>query len=159
MATYRLRNARVLPALAAGSGVGAIAVALTFNVPYLLQTGPGGMFMVGMTFIVALVAWALGLAVIGGPLWALAERAGLRSFHYAVALGLIVTFVAAAFLTLLMDAGGAISLSESGRALVQNGRRTPYGLWVLVRDSGLFALLGGVVAAVIWRIAYRREGA
>lgn len=156
MATYRLRATRILPALFAGAVVGAAVVALAFNLPYLLQTGRGGMFMILMTFIVALVLWAAGLAVIGGPLWSIAERAGRRSFHHAVALGLIMTFMAAILLTFLMD-GGTESLAESGRELVQQGQRTPYGLLVIVRDSGLLALLGGVVGGVVWRIAYRRE--
>lgn len=157
VATYQLRTARILAALFAGSVVGAVVVALAFNLPYLLETGPGGMFMVLMTFIVALAVWAAGLGIIGAPLWGLAERAGLRSFHHAVALGLIVTFVAAVLLTFLIDVGTGLSLGEGGQTLVRQGRRTPEGLWALVHDSGLFALLGALVAAVIWRIAYRRE--
>lgn len=156
MAAYRLRKVRIVPALIAGAVVGATVVAVTFNLPYLAQAGGGGLFMVGMTFLVALVLWALGLTVVGAPLWGLAERAGLRSLHHALAMGLAATFVAAALLMFLMDSG-MVSLSEGGRDLIQNGRRTPYGLWVLIRDSGKFSLLGALVAAVIWRIAYGRE--
>lgn len=159
MATYRLHSVWIMLALCAGAAVGAGVIALVFNLPYLFQAWPEGMFPVLMTFIVAWVLWAVGLGVIGGPLWGLAERARLRSLHHAVVLGFIATFVAAAFFTLLMDAGGLVSLILDGKALVRNGRRTPYGLWVLARDSGLFALLGALVAVVIWRIAYRREAA
>lgn len=157
MATYRLHSVWIMPALCAGAAVGAGVVALVFNLPHLLQAGPDGMFLVLVTFIVAWVFWTLGLGVIGGPLWGLAERARLRTLHHAVALGFMATFLAAAFLTLLMDAGGLVSLIIDGKTLVRHGRRTPYGLWVLARDCGLFALLGALVAAVIWRIAYRRE--
>ena len=158
MVTHRLRNARILPALAAGAVVGATGVALAFNLPYLLETGTGGTLLVLLTFVVALVVWALGLAVIGAPLWGLAERAGLRGPHHAIALGFGTTFLAAALLLLVMD-GGVVTLRDGGRTLVDQGMRTPWGLWVLVRDSGLFALLGGLVALVVWRIAYRRGAA
>ena len=156
MLRHRLLGSRIASALFAGAAVGAATVAVTFNLPYMLEVGRWDMFLVAMTFIAAFMVWLLGLAVVGAPLWRLAERLGYRSFHHAITVGLTATFLTAVLLTCIMDSG-MVSLREGGRTLVHLGRRTPFGLWVLARDCGLFALAGGLVAAVIWRVAYRRE--
>ena len=156
MRRHRLLGSRIASALFAGAAVGGATVAVAFNLPYMLEVGRWDMLLVAMTFIVAFMAWLLGLAVVGAPLWSLAERMGYRSFHHAISAGLAATFLTAVLLACIMD-NGMMSLREEGRVLVHLGRRTPYGLWVLARDCGLFALAGGLVAAVIWRVAYRRE--
>ena len=80
MLRHRLLGSRIASALFAGAAVGAATVAVTFNLPYMLEVGRWDMFLVAMTFIVAFMVWLLGLAVIGAPLWRLAERLGYRSF-------------------------------------------------------------------------------
>ena len=158
MTSYVLTPIRIAPALWAGAAVGAAGVTIWFSLPAFFD--PVGAAQIGSVtsaiFFVAIVIWSLGLVVIGGPLWREQHRRGKTAPANALTLGLIATFVAAFALNLLLTAS-ATGIMEGGRVLIEDGHRTVYGWFILFKDCILLSLLGGVVATVIWRIAYRTE--
>lgn len=109
-----------------------------------------------LIFIAAFLVWGLGLLVIGVPAWIALARSGQTAPSHALLLGLLASFFASVALNLALTAPH-MGLSQDGRVLIENGWRTPYGWFLLIKDSVLLGLLGGVVATVIWRIAYRTE--
>lgn len=154
----RLAKKDIIPALIAGAVAGAAMVAAWTGFPLFLRSQPNADALTLLTFSVAILVWAGGLALVGAPLWAVLHARGLRSAAHAVAVGAVATFLASAILLLLLPWGMG-DLNEGGRWIIQDGARTPYGWWVLLRSASLMALSGALVGLLIWRIAYRREGA
>lgn len=131
-------------ALGAGALLGAALVGLFFGVITLFASGldlGAGLGMLFMTGVVALFVYALGLGLLGAPIWAVLHAAGLRGRRTAMLLG--------AGLSL------AVTVVPAAVPAVQSGD--------LPRLSG--AVFGGCVMAagnafvgfVIWKIAYRRR--
>jgi len=155
MTSYLLTPIRIAPALLAGATVGAVGVTVWFSLPALFDP-VGAAQMAPPIFLVALIIWGLGLVIIGGPLWREWHRRGKTAPADALTLGLAATFVVAFALNLLLTAS-TTGLTEGGRVLIQDGHRTFYGWFILLKNCVLLSLLGGGVATVIWRIAYRTE--
>jgi hypothetical protein len=96
-----------------------------------------------LIFLVALVGWSLGLFLVGLPLWWLFHRNGWRGRRVAMLLGALTTFV----IVLVLEMSGGIFAVATGDS--EAGHLISL-VWVAV-----MAVLGAIVALVIWRIAYR----
>ncbi len=156
MATYRLRQGRIVPALLAGAGLGAALVAGAASVQFSMTGGPAPFALTLPIFVVAFVVWAVGLALIGGPTWIISETLGWRTAAHAVSAGGLVTLMS----TVLLFGGMSNDVTEStvnGRVLIVDGARTLAGWGDLLGAAGLLAIPGALVAGLIWRIAYVRE--
>jgi hypothetical protein len=95
-----------------------------------------------LIFVVALVGWSLGLFLFGLPLWWLFHRNGWRGRRVAMLLGALTTFV----IVLLLEMSGGIFAVATGDS---DAGHLISLVWVAV-----MAVLGAIVALVIWRIAY-----
>jgi hypothetical protein len=90
------------------------------------------------------VGWALGLFLFGLPLWWLFHRNGWRGRRVAMLLGAFITFV----IVLLLERSGSILAVATGDS---SGGDLISFVWIAV-----MAVLGAIVALVVWQIAYRR---
>jgi hypothetical protein len=155
---FVLQPVRIPVAIGAGSVVGAGVVAVVFSLPALVSPLQEAAFgLLALTFIVALMVWSAGVVVIGGPAWVILHERGRVSPANALSLGLAATFIVAFLFNLLLQ-GGMTELVQDDHVLITKGWRTVYGWLVILKDCILLSLLGGVVATVIWRVAYRTEG-
>lgn len=137
---------RATVAAAVGAIIGALGVAV---VVLLLATAGAEALNLSdlivsiLIFLVALVGWSLGLFLFGLPLWWLFHRNGWRGRRVAMLLGALTTFV----IVLLLEMSGGILAVATGES---GGGHLISFVWVAV-----MAVLGALVALVIWRIAYR----
>ena len=159
---YSTTRWRAAAAVAAGAAVGAIATNVPMLVVGLLYVGePGGFesqhipFLAYMVFI-AFIVWIVGLALVGVPMWWLLHKKGLRSWWVAVLCGAIAAFVGDFALTFALTLSMHSSFSDSGGSTMIDGELTAYGWQTLVLGAVQIGVCGAIVAAVIWRVAYRR---
>jgi hypothetical protein len=137
---------RATLAVTAGAVIGALGVAVVVLLLATIATGvvsASDLIASILIFIVALVGWSLGLFLFGLPLWWLFHRNGWRGRRVAMLLGALTTFV----IVFLLEMFGGILAVTTGNS--DAGHLMPL-VW-----SGVMALLGAIVALVIWRIAYR----
>jgi hypothetical protein len=137
---------RATLAAAAGAVIGAFGVAVV--VLLLATTGAGALNLSDLIvsvliFIVALVGWSLGLFLFGLPLWWLFHRNSWRGWRVAMLLGAFTTFI---IVVLLEKSGGILAIATGN----SDGGGLTSVVW-----AGVMALLGAIVALVIWCIAYR----
>lgn len=132
-------------AAAAGAVIGALGVVAVVLVFAAIAGGVSASDLVVsiLIFLVALIGWSLGLFLFGLPLWWLFHRNGWRGRRVAMLLGALTTLV----IVLLLEMSGGILAVTTGNN--DAGRLMPLA-W-----AGVMALLGAIVALVIWRIAYR----
>ena len=130
--------------------VGAIIGALGVAVVVLLLATAGtevlnfsDLIVSILIFVVGLVGWSLGLFLFGLPLWWLFHRNGWRGWRVAMLLGAFTTFV----IVVLLERSGGILAVATGDS--DSGNLISF-VW-----AGVMAVLGAIVALVIWRIAYR----
>lgn len=137
---------RATVAVMVGAVIGALGVAIVVLLLATIATGvvsAADLFVAVLIFIVALVGWSLGLFLFGLPLWWLFHRSGWRGRRVAMLLGALTTLV---IVLLLKMSGGILAVTTGNNAA---GHLMPL-VW-----AGVMALLGAIVALVIWRIAYR----
>ena len=137
---------RATLAVTAGAVIGALGVAVVVVLLPTIATGvvsASDLIVAILIFIVALVGWSLGLFLFGLPLWWLFHRNGWRGRRVAMLLGALTTFV----IVFLLEMFGGILAVTTGNT--DAGNLMPL-VW-----AGVMALLGAIVALVIWRIAYR----
>lgn len=137
---------RATLAATAGAVAGALGVTIVVLLLATVATGivsASDLIVAILIFIVALVGWSLGLFLFGLPLWWLFHRNGWRGRRVAMLLGAFTTLV----IVLLLEMSGGILAVTTGNN--DAGRLMPL-VW-----AGVMALLGAIVALVIWRIAYR----
>jgi hypothetical protein len=137
---------RATLAVTAGAVIGALGVAVVVLLLATIATGvvsAADLIVAILIFIVALVGWSLGLFLFGLPLWWLFHRNGWRGRRVAMLLGALTTFV----IVLLLEMSGGILAVTTGNS---DAGHLISLIWVAV-----MALLGAIVALVIWRIAYR----
>ena len=137
---------RATLAVTIGAIIGALGVAVV--VLLLATTGTevlnlSDLIVSILIFIVALVGWSLGLFLFGLPLWWLFHRNGWRGRRVAMLLGGFTTFV----IVLLLERSGGVLAVATGD---NSGGDFISFVWVAV-----MAVLGAIVALVIWKIAYR----
>jgi hypothetical protein len=137
---------RATLAVTAGAVIGALGVAVVVLLLSTIATGvvsAADLIVAILIFIVALTGWSLGLFLFGLPLWWLFHRNGWRGRRVAMLLGALTTFV----IVLLLEMSGGILAVTTGNS---DAGHLVSLVWVSV-----MALLGAIVALVIWRIAYR----
>jgi hypothetical protein len=136
---------RATLAAMAGAVVGALGVVAAVLLLAAMASGVSVTDLVVSLLIsvVALVGWSLGLFLFGLPLWWLFHRNGWRGRRVAMLLGAFTTLV----IVLLLEMSGGILAVTTGNSDV--GHLMPL-VW-----AGVMALLGALVALVIWHIAYR----
>jgi hypothetical protein len=137
---------RATLAVTAGAVIGALGVAVVVLLLATIATGVvsgADLIIAILIFIVALTGWSLGLFLFGLPLWWLFHRNGWRGRRVAMLLGALTTFV----IVLLLEMSGGILAVTTGNS---DAGHLISLIWVAV-----MALLGAIVALVIWRIAYR----
>ena len=136
---------RATLAAIAGAVIGALGVVAVVLLLAEMASGVSATDLVValLIFVVALVGWSLGLLLFGLPLWWLFHRNGWRGRRVAMLLGALTTFV----IVFLLEMFGGILAVTTGNS--DAGHLMPL-VW-----SGVMALLGAIVALVIWRIAYR----
>lgn len=138
---------RATLAVTVGAIIGALGVAVVVLLLATIATGvvsAADLIVAILIFIVALVGWSLGLFLFGLPLWWLFHRNGWRGRRVAMLLGALTTFV----IVLLLEMSGGILAVTTGNS---DAGHLISLVWV-----GVMALLGAIVALVIWRIAYRQ---
>ena len=136
---------RATLAAAAGAVIGALGVVAVVLLFAAMASGvrDSDLVVSMLIFLVALVGWSLGLFLLGLPLWWLFHRNGWRSRRVAMLLGAFTTFV----IVLLLEMSGGIFAVATGNS---DGGDLISFVWI-----GVMAVLGAIVALVIWRIAYR----
>ena len=136
---------RATLAATAGAIIGALGVVAVVLVFAAMAGGVGVSDLVVslLIFVVALTGWSLGLLLVGLPLWWLFHRNGWRSRRVAMLLGAFTTFV----IVLLLETSGSILAVATG---VSDDSGLVSFVWAAV-----MAVLGAIVALVIWRVAYR----
>ncbi len=157
------RLAHPLLGLASGAVFGGLVVSGWFTTPLVLAEVFRGdperaletlRIWAPLVMVVATIIFAFGLVLFGAPAWVALHSGGRTSPKHALLLGLGTCFAAGLCLS-LMPAGGMLTLIEDGRAIILDGRRTFYGWFIALKDAVLLANLGGMVALVVWRVAYR----
>jgi hypothetical protein len=142
---YSINLRRAVPALAAGALTGALLVTplmvIAPIVDHLSNLGTQAIHMFVFVFLVLLVAWGAGIIVFGVPLWCLFHTKGWRSRRAACLLGAGTTFLVFLAFQLVL-----------GRLYFSELEMLSIGILVW---PGVFAAAGALVAAVIWRVAYR----
>lgn len=158
----RLAPARVGLAILAGALTGAVIVSLhwlttvvrVLGIAYLTGGGARGILVV---FIGAFLAWLAGLILIGGPTWWLLHRHQFRGWRAAALTGMAATFAAGLILAIpLPHKGGGYSEADRGGAVIENDHLTVYGWERAAEGALLLSFVGGAVAIIVWRVAYRR---
>jgi hypothetical protein len=137
---------RATLAVTAGAVIGALGVSVVVLLLATIATGvvsAADLIVAILIFIVALVGWSLGLFLFGLPLWWLFHRNGWRGRRVAMLLGAATTYV----IVFLLEISGGIFAVATGDS---DGGHLTSLVW-----AGVMALLGAIVALVIWRIAYR----
>ena len=162
---YETTKIRAIFALLGGAILGGIFVSADYlwsvyeihGMDYTLTYGPSNGFGV---FVVAFLVWGTGILVLGTPIWYLLHGRRIRQFWAAVIVGGVLVFVTNfAFSTRMFtgQASGEYSLYAQGDQQWEKGHLTLFG-WQTAAQSALYmALFGCLVAALIWRLAYRRS--
>jgi hypothetical protein len=160
---YSTTRRRAAAAVAAGAAAGAVATNAPMLVVGLFFIGEPGGFqnqhipLLFYMFFLSFIVWSVGLALVGVPMWWLLHKKGLRSWWVAVLCGAIAAFVGgfAVSLALTLPIENA-SFADSGGHTMIDGEMTAYGWQSLVLGAVQIGVCGAIVAAVVWRIAYRR---
>ena len=159
---YRLAPGRVGLAILAGALTGAIIVTLHWlnmvvrALGFAFLGGDGGKGIL-IVFMGAALAWLGGMILIGGPAWWLLHRHRRRGWRTAGLSGMALTFAAGLLLSVpLPHTGGTYSEADRGGRLVEDDQLTAYGWERAAEGALLLSFVGGAVALVVWRVAYRK---
>ena len=155
---YRLMTDLIIPAVLAGIIAGATMVTGWCAAGLILKGMPAAWLFILIIFFVSLSFWAVGIALVGAPLWAMLHNMGLRSPVYAAGAGGLAALLALLALV-LVTSYGVTDQYGGERYLIQNGVRTAGGWLRLLTNALLMGVAGSVVGMAIWRIAYRRSDA
>jgi len=132
----------VLFAMLTGAAYGGLLVAVLTVVAMVVTGGAALAFWIGlMSLVFATPIWFIGIALVGGPVWWVLHRLGLRSRPVSSAAGAALVFlVVGGFFTLKSGA------PEGGEW---------FGVLLV---TGPLAAIGAVVGWIMARSAYRNEG-
>lgn len=138
--------------LAAQLAIPADAISATATGPAATATGTV------YVLLSAMVVWGICIVLVGGPLWWVVHRIGLRGWLAASVLGFALPFLITMAVAGLHNRPQSESprVSDSGGTMSANGVLTSHGWEVQMRSSALLGLSGLLVALTIQRLAYRR---
>jgi hypothetical protein len=130
--------------MGAGLTAGAFAGASVVSLMFLGFSLFGGDFEIGfqmavVAFPVALILWAIGLAVVGAPGWILLHALGVRSRWAGAAWGVVAAF--------------AGTFAAQAAILTYTSDWTAY-----LAGAGVIGLMGAPVGWVVVTTAYAPEG-
>ena len=131
-------------ALGAGSALaGGIVLVL------VLLGGQRDPLALGTSWLIGTLFSGIAITAVGGPLWLVMHVAGLRRAHHAALVGALTAMVI--FVGAQTYGFGMLDMPEMDS-------RTLLFRWLSAAASGvLLAGLAAGIAAVMWRIAYRRN--
>ena len=109
----------------------------------------------------SLIFFAVGLLVVGSPVWWLLHRLGRRDWFYAVAVGAGLGSAGFAGWVLWNPEWPALSLisfltEEFGGLTARDGQLSAEGWEALVRGTIGIGIAGALAGLMLWKIAYRR---
>lgn len=110
-------------------------------------------------FFLTFLVWLTGLVLLGGPVWAVMHAKGLRNWKHAVLAGTVVPFFTLLLLKtrfLTGQAGGGWSYFGHGGQQWLEGRITTFGFQKVLENALYYAVIGALLALLIWFIAYKR---
>jgi len=153
---YRTNRSRACRALLAGTVTGASFIALLHVWILVQESGiPGSLHylpLIALMFMVAFGGWAVGLIIFAVPVWWLLHKTGVRNWPAAVIFGAIAAFLGHVGL----EAVGFRAITAAMDSMFSDDQLAQSGWWSAYRAPLAFAVVGVVVATVIWRKAYRR---
>ena len=132
-----------------GLALGAGALILGLITMLLLVAGGHGPQALGLGLVLGTLFGAVALTVLAGPLWLVLHVAGVRGPIAAALAGIVLAL--ALFVAAQTRGFGLFDPQPlaSDAALFR---------WVsALLTAGLIAILAGVIALAMWRIAYRRR--
>src|SRR4051812_32073829 len=95
---YETTPSRVTLAVAVGALTGGISITLFGLIGtafvYGLEAAYGSWRVNVFVFVAALTVWAIGLVIVGLPLWWVLHRSGYRAWYVAAAAGVVATCLA-----------------------------------------------------------------
>ncbi|MEO1662986.1 MAG: hypothetical protein AAFR51_18540 [Pseudomonadota bacterium] len=161
---YVTNGGRVIVALLVGALIGTLPIAIMYGIDvfrangidYFLEFGVRNTFS-GLVF--GTFVWFLCLGIFGGPVWIFLHLSGGRYWWIAALTGFVVPFC----VLIIQGTGfftgrsGSTTLRRGGVDIVIDGHLTQAGWIDAIQTSVVFGALGGIVATVIWRIAYRKN--
>jgi hypothetical protein len=162
--TYDTSPGRVVLALMVGAALGTAITSADYLIGLYRVNGPDHFATYGLqksasVSLIAYPIWLVFITVFGGPVWLLLHKLALRSWFAAVISGAIISFI----VTLAMQTGMFTGRASSGWSYYGSGGEqwsggvmTPFGWKIALIGSADFALIGGIVALVIWAVGYRK---
>lgn len=143
--SYEATLDRVGLALGVGAALGGTLVLGLFLLggkrdPVTLTTA----WLLGTVFV------GIGITAVAGPLWLVMHVAGLRRARYAAMVG--------ALAALLVFVGAQTWGFGLGDMPVMDNRTLIFRWASALLTSGIVAVIAALIAAIMWRIAYRRLG-
>jgi hypothetical protein len=156
MAEYRTDRSLAWRALMMGAVTGAGMVALLFLAMLVRDDGPVAaaryLPFLAFIFICAFAGWTVGLFALAAPAWWLLHRMNVRSLPAALGLGAIGAFLG----HFGLEATGLSAINFAVHEIFSGDPMMQYDAWSSYRAALALSVVGVIVAAVIWRIAYRR---
>ena len=161
--SYRATPGRMALGLAAGALTGAALVTLYVTLEslrYMSWYGISSQWPIGLLwFISSAVVWAMGLVAIGLPAWLYLHHRGRRHWLWAVSVGAALTFVAVFVIAIGTDffwgmSGFSVDGGVDSAALTESQLASRKWRNALLA-SFVLSVIGSVVAAAVWRVAYR----
>jgi hypothetical protein len=157
---------RVVRSLFAGAATGGLLFSIWYVIGAAVERGLFFVFQSGLLtatgiFVATFFVWTIGLIAFGiGPWW-LFHRIGFRNLVSAIVLGFSLTFlvnlaIASHLAGLLSPPPGAHEvLRDAAGAWEIDYTLTSRGWRLAVEGAAELGVVGALVAAVIWRTAYR----
>ncbi|MEM8975762.1 MAG: hypothetical protein AAGD43_27160 [Pseudomonadota bacterium] len=155
---------RIILALVFGAMLGGALLSAHYSISLYQILGAGHFAEYGISktlgvFVLASGVWFFCLLVFGGPCWYILHQNGCRSWSSALKAGTIVPFVALLAINTNLFTGVSLvrqSSSVHGVWHWHEGYMTTAGWLNALELSTIFAIQGGVIALLIWRVAYSR---
>ena len=141
---YEATLDRVGLALGVGSVLGGAAV-----VGLVMLGGQRDPMYLTWAWVLGTVFVAIGLTAVAGPLWLVMHVAGLRRARHAAAVGAL-----AALAIFIAPQTWGFGMFEMP---VMDNRTLMFRWLSALATSGVIAIVAALIAALMWRIAYRRQ--
>jgi hypothetical protein len=159
---------RVLRSIFAGAVTGGLVFALCYLIGNAVSLGPHfavrhDLLTAAAIFVAAFVVWLIGLVAFAMAPWWIIHRIGFRNLLSAIILGFAMTFLVDLAIASHLAGLLAPSLPRGAHEFFRDGigmlevdyALTSYGWRIATEGAAELGLTGAIVAAVVWRTAYR----